>query len=186
MKKLKDILLVLSIILFGPIGLLFVFLWRREWLKNCAALLAICSWSIFYVVAAFYNPEGTISSTSSTITAETASSKVASDEEGSTNESIAEVIKEDSSSKMEIAPVETPAATESPAVVSTTPAQVTQPTQEPTYTAPIEPEEPTPEPTHEPHIVEGYCKDGTPVRGDPTLPGKANACYGHKGWRDEY
>lgn len=35
-------------------------------------------------------------------------------------------------------------------------------------------------------MVEGYCKDGTPAYGDPSARGKANACYGHKGWRDEY
>lgn len=34
------------------------------------------------------------------------------------------------------------------------------------------------------YIVSGYCNDGTPVSGNPSAKGKANACYGHKGWRD--
>ena len=28
----------------------------------------------------------------------------------------------------------------------------------------------------------GYCKDGTEVYGNPHAAGRANACYGHKGW----
>ena len=32
--------------------------------------------------------------------------------------------------------------------------------------------------------VSGYCNDGTFVTGNPAARGKANACYGHKGWRD--
>lgn len=36
------------------------------------------------------------------------------------------------------------------------------------------------------HYVHGYCKDGTTAYGDPSARGKANVCYGHKGWRDEY
>jgi membrane protein involved in colicin uptake len=32
--------------------------------------------------------------------------------------------------------------------------------------------------------VSGYCNDGTYVTGNPSARGKANACYGHKGWRD--
>ena len=31
-------------------------------------------------------------------------------------------------------------------------------------------------------IQDGYCKDGTPVRGNPHAVGRANVCYGHKGW----
>ena len=34
------------------------------------------------------------------------------------------------------------------------------------------------------YVVEGYCNDGTYVKGDPSARGSANACYGHKGWRD--
>ena len=30
--------------------------------------------------------------------------------------------------------------------------------------------------------VHGFCKDGTAAYGDPSAKGKANACYGHKGW----
>ncbi|MBR2830750.1 hypothetical protein IKE83_00080 [Candidatus Saccharibacteria bacterium] len=30
--------------------------------------------------------------------------------------------------------------------------------------------------------IEGYCKDGTKVVGNPHAKGKANVCYGHKGW----
>lgn len=33
-------------------------------------------------------------------------------------------------------------------------------------------------------IVSGYCNDGTYVTGNPSARGKANPCYGHKGWRD--
>ena len=33
-------------------------------------------------------------------------------------------------------------------------------------------------------VVSGYCNDGTYVTGDPSAKGRANACYGHKGWRD--
>ena len=33
-------------------------------------------------------------------------------------------------------------------------------------------------------IVEGYCNDGTFVRGNPAAKGAANKCYGHDGWRD--
>ena len=32
--------------------------------------------------------------------------------------------------------------------------------------------------------VSGYCNDGTYVTGNPSARGKANPCYGHKGWRD--
>lgn len=32
--------------------------------------------------------------------------------------------------------------------------------------------------------VSGYCNDGTYVTGNPAARGKANACYGHGGWRD--
>lgn len=32
--------------------------------------------------------------------------------------------------------------------------------------------------------VSGYCNDGTYVTGNPSARGKANACYGHRGWRD--
>lgn len=32
--------------------------------------------------------------------------------------------------------------------------------------------------------VSGYCIDGTYVTGDPSARGRANACYGHGGWRD--
>lgn len=32
--------------------------------------------------------------------------------------------------------------------------------------------------------VSGYCNDGTFVTGNPAARGKANACYGHRGWRD--
>lgn len=28
----------------------------------------------------------------------------------------------------------------------------------------------------------GYCKDGTPAYGNPHAKGRANVCYGHKGW----
>lgn len=28
----------------------------------------------------------------------------------------------------------------------------------------------------------GYCKDGTPAYGNPHAAGRANVCYGHKGW----
>lgn len=34
------------------------------------------------------------------------------------------------------------------------------------------------------YIVEGYCNDGTLVKGNPSAKGKANKCYGHDGWRD--
>ncbi|MBQ3263646.1 hypothetical protein IJH06_00815 [Candidatus Saccharibacteria bacterium] len=30
--------------------------------------------------------------------------------------------------------------------------------------------------------VDGYCKDGTKVHGNPHARGKANVCYGHGGW----
>ena len=30
--------------------------------------------------------------------------------------------------------------------------------------------------------VNGYCKDGTPVTGNPHAKGRANVCYGHGGW----
>ena len=30
--------------------------------------------------------------------------------------------------------------------------------------------------------IDGYCKDGTKVHGNPHAKGKANVCYGHKGW----
>ena len=33
-------------------------------------------------------------------------------------------------------------------------------------------------------IVTGYCNDGTLVTGNPSARGRANACWGHKGWRD--
>ena len=33
-------------------------------------------------------------------------------------------------------------------------------------------------------IVTGYCNDGTLVTGRPSAKGRANACWGHKGWRD--
>lgn len=33
-------------------------------------------------------------------------------------------------------------------------------------------------------VVSGYCNDGTYVTGNPSTRGKANPCYGHKGWRD--
>lgn len=33
-------------------------------------------------------------------------------------------------------------------------------------------------------VVSGYCNDGTYVTGNPSARGAANACYGHKGWRD--
>ena len=33
-------------------------------------------------------------------------------------------------------------------------------------------------------VVSGYCNDGTYVTGNPSARGKANPCYGHKGWRD--
>ena len=33
-------------------------------------------------------------------------------------------------------------------------------------------------------IVSGYCNDGTYATGNPSARGKANPCYGHKGWRD--
>lgn len=32
--------------------------------------------------------------------------------------------------------------------------------------------------------VSGYCNDGTYVTGNPSARGRANACYGHGGWRD--
>ena len=43
--------------------------------------------------------------------------------------------------------------------------------------------------THSPssgvaNTVSGYCNDGTYVTGNPSAKGKANACYGHRGWRD--
>lgn len=34
------------------------------------------------------------------------------------------------------------------------------------------------------NTVSGYCNDGTYVTGSPSAKGKANACYGHRGWRD--
>jgi hypothetical protein len=34
------------------------------------------------------------------------------------------------------------------------------------------------------YTVSGYCNDGTYVTGNPSARGGANACYGHKGWRD--
>lgn len=34
------------------------------------------------------------------------------------------------------------------------------------------------------YTVSGYCNDGTLVSGNPSAKGKANVCYGHKGWRD--
>lgn len=34
------------------------------------------------------------------------------------------------------------------------------------------------------NTVSGYCNDGTYVTGNPSARGRANACYGHKGWRD--
>lgn len=34
------------------------------------------------------------------------------------------------------------------------------------------------------YTVSGYCNDGLYVTGNPSARGKANACYGHKGWRD--
>lgn len=30
--------------------------------------------------------------------------------------------------------------------------------------------------------IDGYCKDGLKVHGNPHARGKANVCYGHKGW----
>lgn len=33
-------------------------------------------------------------------------------------------------------------------------------------------------------VVSGYCNDGTYVTGNPSARGRANACYGHGGWRD--
>ncbi len=30
---------------------------------------------------------------------------------------------------------------------------------------------------------DGYCKDGTPAYGNRSAKGKANPCYGHKGWK---
>lgn len=32
------------------------------------------------------------------------------------------------------------------------------------------------------NIISGSCKDGTQVTGDPSAKGRANVCYGHKGW----
>lgn len=32
--------------------------------------------------------------------------------------------------------------------------------------------------------ITGYCNDGTLVTGRPSARGRANACWGHKGWRD--
>lgn len=34
------------------------------------------------------------------------------------------------------------------------------------------------------YVVEGYCVDGTFVKGDPSAKGGANKCYKHGGWRD--
>lgn len=34
------------------------------------------------------------------------------------------------------------------------------------------------------NTVSGYCNDGTYVTGNPSARGRANACYGHGGWRD--
>lgn len=71
-----------------------------------------------------------------------------------------------------------------------------------TYVAPVAPAAPIPAPSqsqarqqapsnsnNSPNsgvtdTVSGYCNDGTYVTGNPSARGRANACYGHKGWRD--
>lgn len=67
-----------------------------------------------------------------------------------------------------------------------------------THVAPVKPVAPTPAPqqpqsqsngNNSPNsgvtdTVNGYCNDGIYVTGNPSARGKANACYGHGGWRD--
>lgn len=72
-----------------------------------------------------------------------------------------------------------------------------------TYVAPVAPVTPAPTPSEQPqpqtqsppatntspnsgvtNTVSGYCNDGTYVTGNPSARGRANACYGHGGWRD--
>lgn len=65
-----------------------------------------------------------------------------------------------------------------------------------TYVAPATPVTPAPTQSQPPSsnnnspssgvtdTVSGYCNDGTYVTGNPSARGRANACYGHGGWRD--
>lgn len=51
MSIIKNGLIIASIVLFEPLGLLFAWLWRREWFKRIGATSAMILWSVLYVIA---------------------------------------------------------------------------------------------------------------------------------------
>lgn len=55
MKTIASTLVILSLIFLGPIGLMIMLIWRRDWLKNKFALVAISGWTLLYCVAVFDN-----------------------------------------------------------------------------------------------------------------------------------
>ena len=63
------------------------------------------------------------------------------------------------------------------------PAKTTTTTQTPTTTTTTPSTQTSPE-TGTNTLVSGYCIDGLYVTGNPSARGRANACYGHGGWRD--
>lgn len=53
----KSFLIVLSIILLGPIGLIMVWIWRREWLKKFGVATIMITWSVLYIVGMMNSPK---------------------------------------------------------------------------------------------------------------------------------
>ena len=76
--------------------------------------------------------------------------------------------------------------TESNANPSSTPTQSATPSSSSASSAPTSPSNSSGYSSNTQEEVSGYCKDGTPVTGVPSARGKANSCYGHGGWQDQY
>lgn len=48
----KSVLIGAAVVLMGPIGLLFAWLWRRRWFKKRGLAIAMIAWSVFYLAGA--------------------------------------------------------------------------------------------------------------------------------------
>lgn len=51
-RPVKSFFIGMSVVFLGPVGLLFIWLWRRDWLQRRSLAIAAIAWSVFYIIGA--------------------------------------------------------------------------------------------------------------------------------------
>lgn len=55
-RSVKSFLIGMSVVFLGPVGLLFIWLWRREWLQKRSIAVVTIAWSAIYTIGVLNSP----------------------------------------------------------------------------------------------------------------------------------